>query len=107
MLTPPLLPRPPFPPIRYLVASDDEFDAVVPSAEDVMELEVHQDAFHSPFIGGESKASFADEMITTNGDAGLHDLGDLSSSDDDNGCVHHPIPSPAHPLRAPCPICKQ
>jgi hypothetical protein len=46
-------------------------------------------------------------MITTNGDAGLHDLGDLSSSDDDNGCVHHPIPSPAHPLRAPCPICKQ
>mmetsp|Transcript_107646 Transcript_107646/g.150117 ORF Transcript_107646/g.150117 Transcript_107646/m.150117 type:complete len:344 (+) Transcript_107646:217-1248(+) len=77
----------------YLVPSDDEFDAV-PS--EVLELEVQTDAFQSPFIGGSSKASF--EMPITSTES-FHDLGDLSSSDDDNGYATM-FNSPAHVLDA-------
>lgn len=93
-----------FPRIRYLVASDDEFDAVVPSAE-VLELEVNTaDAFHNPFIG-DGRASFGANLPVTSPDSELHDLGDLSS-DDDHGYVTLPRPSVAivKPLTDHCHV---
>mmetsp|Transcript_13703 Transcript_13703/g.35161 ORF Transcript_13703/g.35161 Transcript_13703/m.35161 type:complete len:383 (+) Transcript_13703:271-1419(+) len=87
----------------YLGSSDDEFDAVVPSAE-VLELEVAKAApdgrFGSAFIGGASKTIFAEAMMSpVSPDGGFQDLGDLSSSDDDNGYATM-FNSPAHVLDA-------
>lgn len=81
----------------YLVASDDEYDAVVPSSE-VLEMDV-TDAFRNPFIGGGCKAPFVDAMITSSSEPGLQDLGDLSSGDEDAGYASM-FNSPAHVLDA-------